>query len=455
LTNVYSISAFPSGNLIVIALLFPSRTDWEKPGCLIEDTNYSRVLVFLRVNRMPIAEFHNPHSLGTLYSKKPGSDSEGREEEWSFLGEAHGAITLPDRTAIYFDCRLPSLEHLPDSLSAALEVLDLSNSRPSSAQLAEIAHLSNLKVLRLMEVEIDDSGLEAICNLSQLENLSLLQCHITATSFKQLAALTHLDELSLSCCSWIHSIVPALAHLPELRILRLCSTAVKAAELHKLNASHRLEFLDLYSTSIGQAKVEELKTMFPNCDIKWAKLKKVRSKPLRLPKTNPEKYRPISHGAMNEEKFWQIIDAFDWSKEGDDDAVLAPALATLAKFSEKEIRTFDDILSQKLYMLDGETYAREVGENYAFRREGEPTSPDNVFSPDFFLYARACVIANGRDYFYDVIENPANIPKGLDFEALLYLAQTAWESQTKKEYEHSCRYDYETFANEKLWPCLD
>ena len=307
-----------------------------------------------------------------------------------------------------------------------------------------------------MEIEIDDSSLEAISSLKQLQYLYMLQCHISAKNFKKFASLIHLEDLSLSCCTWMCPIMPTLAQLPQLRTLTLSSTAVKAAELRKLSDSQSLKWLDLYSTSISQAKVDQLRTLLPAVEIKWQKEKKVRprSKPLKLPKTNPDKYRPITHGAMNEDVFWEIISRFDWNKEGDDEAVLAPAVAMLAKFNEKEISTFDDILSQKLYMLDGEIYARELDEDSAFRRDGEPTSTENYFSQDMFLYVRACVVANGRDYFYDVIENPTNMPKSLDFEALLYLAATAWETKTDKEYDHSNRYDYETCSNEKLWPCL-
>jgi hypothetical protein len=33
---------------------------------------------------------------------------------------------------------------------------------------------------------------------------------------------------------------------------------------------------------------------------------------------------------MNEERFWAVVSLFDWSRSGDDDGVLEPAVAGLA-----------------------------------------------------------------------------------------------------------------------------
>ena len=63
------------------------------------------------------------------------------------------------------------------------------------------------------------------------------------------------------------------------------------------------------------------------------------------------------------ELFWKIIGKFDWEKEGDDRAVMEPAIRFLSQCSIKNIKVFHDILSEKLYALDGERYARQTGSN--------------------------------------------------------------------------------------------
>jgi hypothetical protein len=146
---------------------------------------------------------------------------------------------------------------------------------------------------------------------------------------------------------------------------------------------------------------------------------------------------------MTEDEFWKIIALLDWEKEGDDDAVLQPAVAYVSAFPVSEIARFQDILSEKLHRLDGEQYARHTGEN-AF---GE----GNHFSADIFLYARCCAVANGRIFYEQVLTHPEDMPKDLDFEALLSLAGEACLKKTGKHLDHVPAYNYETGFNSQGW----
>ncbi len=147
---------------------------------------------------------------------------------------------------------------------------------------------------------------------------------------------------------------------------------------------------------------------------------------------------------MSEEVFWDIIEKFDWGKTGDDDAVIEPAVGTLAQMSTKDIFQFEDILSEKLYALDGEKYAREIGE---FAYQG----PEQHFSTDGFLYARCCVVANGRSFYDKVLSNPKKMPKDIEFEALLMVAQLAYQRKTGEEFDYLPQVNYETFSNKIGW----
>ncbi len=143
--------------------------------------------------------------------------------------------------------------------------------------------------------------------------------------------------------------------------------------------------------------------------------------------------------AMNEDRFWDIIAQLDWSKEGNDDAVIEPAVRQLAALPEAAIRSFYDLLSEKLYLLDGRNYAEHS------------VNEDEHLSSDLFLYARCCVVANGRAFYEEVLDNPAAFPKDLYFEAILDIPARAWLRKTGSDFDYFPKYVYETGFNPNGW----
>ncbi len=146
---------------------------------------------------------------------------------------------------------------------------------------------------------------------------------------------------------------------------------------------------------------------------------------------------------LSERDFWKIISLLDWKMVGDDDNVLKPALTFLTEGSVRHIFDFADILSEKLYELDGKAYAQNIGED-------SWTATQN-FSSDNFLYARACVVANGEKLYQQVRFDPTLMPKDLTFEALIYLPSDAFEQKTGKSYQYSPAFPIETYSNKKKW----
>lgn len=145
---------------------------------------------------------------------------------------------------------------------------------------------------------------------------------------------------------------------------------------------------------------------------------------------------------MTEERFWHIISLLDWQKE-DDDEIIAPAVEALCDHEAEDIYRFQDILAEKLFHLDRQAFAEQIGE----RRYGG----DRNFSVDVFLYARACVVANGKDFYQKVLQDPTKMPKSFTFEALLYLAPQAFEKKTSKSWSYHPQKSYETFSNREGW----
>ena len=158
----------------------------------------------------------------------------------------------------------------------------------------------------------------------------------------------------------------------------------------------------------------------------------------------PDKPTP-TYKPMNEVVFWEIIALLNWDKTGDDDAVLRPSVKRLASMTIEDIYKFADILSEKLYLLDGIDYASNIGEE-SYKGENEH------FSVDYFLYVRCCVVANGKAYFEHIIANPQQMPKEMDFEPLLYLPNEAYNKKTKSEdYNYDPKFNFETFSNIDGW----
>lgn len=145
---------------------------------------------------------------------------------------------------------------------------------------------------------------------------------------------------------------------------------------------------------------------------------------------------------MSEEQFWSIIELLDWDQETDD-AILAPAILALEPFPVADIRRFQDLLAEKLFALDKQVFAERIGE--------KSYGGDTYFSVDTFLYARACVVANGRAYYEQVLSDPGKMPKNFTFEALLSLAGLAYEKKTGQEWDYLPEPSYETYSNRSGW----
>lgn len=62
---------------------------------------------------------------------------------------------------------------------------------------------------------------------------------------------------------------------------------------------------------------------------------------------------------LDENGFWELIALLDWSKEGNDDAVMEPVIEALSKKTLLAIHQFYAILSEKLWLLDTEKSASE------------------------------------------------------------------------------------------------
>ena len=152
---------------------------------------------------------------------------------------------------------------------------------------------------------------------------------------------------------------------------------------------------------------------------------------------------------MDEQEFWSIIALLDWSETGDDNAVIQPAVEYLSQKSDDDICQFCEILTRLLYEIDGLAWAENMGDTPTV--DGDP-----YYSPEGFLHARCSAVGSGEATYNDIRENPANMPKDMEFQALLHLADQAWERKHGHEPDYEeffcdTEYSHETFSNEDNW----
>jgi hypothetical protein len=148
---------------------------------------------------------------------------------------------------------------------------------------------------------------------------------------------------------------------------------------------------------------------------------------------------------VTETDFWKLISRIDTKAldRGDEEAAVSPLLKALSDgYGEKEMMAFEEILSQKLFAIDGEIYAKNAGES------GE--------SDDAFLYARLYIVAKGQKFYESVLANPKKIPKSLDqwCESLLYQHRIAWATLTGKDeadWPFEPSVSFESGSNPELW----
>ncbi len=185
-------------------------------------------------------------------------------------------------------------------------------------------------------------------------------------------------------------------------------------------------------TTVLNVNLNDLSSQFIN-DLKQ-KFGKTANIEIRLQDKTP------ADNLFSEADFWQVIDKIDWSKKTAE-AKISPVVKMLAKMPLSSIYLFADKLSEKLYHLDTKAHAAAYAAD----------EPDNFISADDFLYARCAVIAEGKDYYEKVLNDPTQMPSDIVFEPLLYLADEAFEMKMGIPFNYVPTYNYETRSNKSGW----
>ncbi len=148
---------------------------------------------------------------------------------------------------------------------------------------------------------------------------------------------------------------------------------------------------------------------------------------------------PDAAGMLTEARFWELIDGLDWQKP-DNEATIEPLVEALSSGPVANVYQFQDVLSEKLWLLDTRAHAEAL--------EG---ASEGDISVDAFLYARCGVVAEGKTYFNHILAHPAEMPRDLDFSPLLRVTKKAYERKTGKKMTILPAFNYETYSNKQGW----
>ncbi len=415
-----------------------------------------------------ILSFPHKRSIGTLYSapiKQP--------EEWQLLTQVRGLVVAPENEPIHWelfdeargDIAVPpamklKLKISPDAAGLSgvanleaddLHALDLSHSAVTDKALSHIEHLEGLRFLELTSTTVGDKGLSFIHNLIGLHSIGLSYTRVTSAGLKHLWQLKDLREIWLSGNKVDDLGLEHLNNLQTILQLGLSSTLITDAGLLNLVKLKKLLRVYLFNTKVTHSGAQLLKNLLPACKVKWHPPKvhardgqELISLDNSTQEFNSQRFQPPPNSSFDENDFWKLINLLDWQAEGDDGAVIAPVLKELAKRNPEDIFQFSEILAQKLYLLDGENYAREIGADSYSGNKGN-------FAKNWFLYVRCCAVANGHEYYSSVLQDPKQMPKDIEFQALLNIAPQAYKLKTGQRFNYVTQHNYETFSNKQLW----
>jgi hypothetical protein len=178
--------------------------------------------------------------------------------------------------------------------------------------------------------------------------------------------------------------------------------------------------------NISPEKISDLQEKYPNASIK-----------IELNDA------PVADG-LSEAVFWELINLLDWSKTGNDDAVIEPLVTVLSKGSLRHLYDFKDILAQKLYLIDTFAHAQNIGAG-AFRLDFED------FSEDAFLFSRCCAVVNGQKMYNKIRKSPDLMPRDTEFAPVLRVANEAHKRMKGTVLRFVTAYSIETFSNISGW----
>ncbi|MEO0732156.1 MAG: DUF4240 domain-containing protein, partial [Bacteroidota bacterium] len=122
-------------------------------------------------------------------------------------------------------------------------------------------------------------------------------------------------------------------------------------------------------------------------------------------------YKPGEAEESEEDWFWRMIGLLDFEQESNQE-IIAPLVTHLTGLEDEAIFLFDDVLSDKLKALD-------TPEHY------EAAAKGMAGTADMFLYARCEVVANGKQFYEQVLNNPKDFLENGDLEEPLKLGNGA------------------------------
>ena len=150
-----------------------------------------------------------------------------------------------------------------------LRVLNLSKSDLPETGFEHLQELKNLKLLHLVDTNVEDAHLAEIAKIASIEQLPLSGCKgVTDAGMKHVSELKNLIQLSLDGTSVTDKGITELKKLDKLKELTLvgCGKVTDAAVEH-LSEMKSLTTLNILKTGISKEGAAKLKQVLPDCTI--------------------------------------------------------------------------------------------------------------------------------------------------------------------------------------------
>lgn len=151
----------------------------------------------------------------------------------------------------------------------------------------------------------------------------------------------------------------------------------------------------------------------------------------------------VARALFPEREFWDVISLVRCGG-GDWESSIQGAVDRLSEYTSEQIVAFEALLRTKLFLLDRQDIASEIGSG-AYGTE--------CFSPDHFLDARCGIVALGRDVYEAALLDPASVPEVAEAECeeLLSVASAAFLRKVGRPLPDDGLLDVDTFSNKAGW----
>ena len=160
---------------------------------------------------------------------------------------------------------------------------------------------------------------------------------------------------------------------------------------------------------------------------------------------------------MNEEKFWEIIEA-SWADSPELNKMRAKAIKTndaelLEELSGELEETITKNYRERLFELEKSAITDfiHILEEKLYKIDREEVHEHTDGSDDGFLYCRCFILGMGKEYYEMIDNDPSAATMDLEAESFGFAAYGVYKKKFGEEFERNSVHCIESVSNQKEW----